>query len=174
VFRLRGIDNGAAAKIQWMAKHVSACYPAPLPGNATDEEKSSQASYEAKITQYMTHACSAAVNGCKDKHGICSRGYMTRVPTTQNTIDETGFPSYARPTQRDLLVVPHNRDILMDWDGHVNLEVACSSFCVLYLYKYLYKGNTKITVHLENTSDLNPLDEINHYIRGRMMCSMEG
>jgi hypothetical protein len=44
---------------------------------------------------------------------------------------------------------------------------------VLYLYKYLFKGNRKISIHLNNTSDLHPDDENNHHLRGRMLCSHE-
>jgi len=43
----------------------------------------------------------------------------------------------------------------------------------MYLYKYLFKGNKKVSVDLAATSDLHPDDEISHHIRGRLLCSMD-
>jgi hypothetical protein len=71
--------------------------------------------------------------------------------------------------------VPHNRDVLLDWRGHANVEYAGSCYSVLYLFKYLHKGNKKVKVNLDviNTDGIDKGDEIGLYLRGRMMCSME-
>lgn len=44
---------------------------------------------------------------------------------------------------------------------------------MLYLYKYLYKGATKVKFRLKNADDVNDSDEITLYLRGRYLCSMD-
>ena len=34
----------------------------------------------------------------------------------------------------------------MAWDGHANVEYSGSTYTVLYLYKYLFKGAKKVSV----------------------------
>jgi hypothetical protein len=84
-----------------------------------------------------------------------------------------GYPVYSRPRDEDLTVVPHNRQLLLDWGGHINVEFCGNSYAVMYLYKYLFKGNKKVSVDLEARSGLHPDDEISQHIRGRLLCSMD-
>jgi hypothetical protein len=49
-------------------------------------------------------------------------------------------------TEEDFRVVPH-------WEGHKNVEYAGTSNSVLYLYKYLFKGNRKITAIFQDITD---------------------
>jgi len=62
---------------------------------------------------------------------------------------------------------------LLDWNGHANLEFAASTYCVFYLYGYLFKGNKKVQLALNNIDDLHEKDEINIFLRGRMLTSMD-
>ena len=50
------------------------------------------------------------------------------------------FPIYGRLEEEDLKIVPHNIDILEDWQGHANVEWCGSAYTPVYLYKYIYKG----------------------------------
>jgi hypothetical protein len=61
----------------------------------------------------------------------------------QSHFNERGFPEYRRLDIKDLMVVPHNREISIEWDGHANSDFSASVRCVLYLYNYLCKGNKK-------------------------------
>jgi hypothetical protein len=72
-----------------------------------------------------------------------------------------------------LKVVPHNREVLLDWDGHINVEYAGTSYTVLYLYKYLFKGNRKVKATFQELSESQKVDEFFMYLRGRYICSME-
>jgi hypothetical protein len=174
VYKILNVGATIAGKEKWMNEHIQARFPAPLPPDAAMDDVVKQAKYEELIESYMIHKCIGGERGCKDDKGYCKRGYMDHQCTTQTKVDlVSGFPIYARPFERDLTVVPHNRLMLEDWGGHINVEGCSSFFAVLYLYKYLYKGNKKITIHLNNTDDLHPDDEIKHFIRGRMLCSME-
>ena len=68
----------------------------------------------------------------------------------------------------DKMVVPYNAKMMLDWEGHCNLEYAASSKCLLYLYKYLYKGPGKVKVDIYSKS---PESDI--YLRGRFICSLD-
>ena len=100
--------------------------------------------YYHVVNDQMIHVCSKAENGCIDSNGNCRRGYKNRVLLQASTLDENGYPKYKRPTERDFNVVPHNRDLLLDWEGHINVDYAGTSNTVLYLCKYLFKGNRKV------------------------------
>ena len=87
-------------------------------------------------------------------------------------------------------VVPHNKLILLDWDGHCNVEYAGSARGVLYLYGYLFKGQKKVSLFLESApldqaqafarsrdrddEDEDEEDEIKKFLRGRFLCAMDG
>ena len=62
------------------------------------------------------------------------------------------------------------------------MEFSGSTYCVLYLYDYLYKGSKKVQVNFNTPvpnelnpvpNELHPKDEQGHYIRGRKLNSME-
>ena len=83
-----------------------------------------------RVKADMIHVCSSAENGCIDSNGNCKRGYKNRVPMEFSILDANGYPKYKRPTERDFKVVPHNRELLLDWEGHINVEYAGTSYTV--------------------------------------------
>jgi hypothetical protein len=83
------------------------------------------------------------------------------------------YPLYRKRKKEDLNVVSYHKQILIDWNGHINVEYCGKSYVVLYLYKYLFKGNKKVKIQFENTDDLHKNDEINRYLRGRLICGMD-
>lgn len=125
------------------------------------------------VVDNMVHSCSKDVNGCLDENGNCYRNYDKKVISEVTCIDSNGYPQYRRRHKNDLKIVPYNKKMLLDWNGHLNVEFCASNFAVLYLYKYLFKGVKKVRVDFDNTSDLNEKDEINQYLRGRIITSMD-
>jgi hypothetical protein len=123
----------------------------------------------------MLHKCSHAFpNGCKkEQNSLCKYGYDTITTNKESSFDEKGYPVYFRPKNEDLNVVPHNKEILLDWNGHSNVEFCGKTYAVLYLYNYLFKGNQKIKFNLNNIDDVNEKDEIKLYLRGRMLSAMD-
>ena len=110
------------------------------------------------------------------KDGRCKRGYDAMPILQRSMLNDLGFPNYKRLFDHDLNIVPHNRGMMMDWDAHFNVEYCGSTYAVLYLYKYLFKGShkLKVTFNARGAPDpLHPRDEIGHYIRGRKLSSME-
>ena len=165
VIRLKDVpsfqDDPEAAS-RWIDEFISAIMP----------EEDQEDPYFLKVKTHMTHKCAVASNGCKvDADGVCKRGYDATILRPSTTFNERGFPQYKRINPADLRVVPHNRKMLLDWDGHINVEYAGSSLSVLYIYSYLFKGAKKAKLFLEGATDY--MDEIKMFIRGRFLCSMD-
>jgi len=128
--------------------------------------------YFELVNSLLLHKCFVGPGGCqKIPGGPCSRGYTNTDVRHATAFDEKGYPLYKRPLHEDLRVVPHCKDILLDWKGHCNVEFAGSTYTVLYLYGYLFKGNKKLRVELGNTDDVDREDEITLHLRGRMVTS---
>ena len=141
----------------------------------------------------MIHTCSSGTpNSCLNDKGECTKHFTCNILQSKSTFNERGFPEYKRTNAKSLKVVPHNRKILLDWNGHANVEFAGSTFLVIYLYKvamyrtfsiifqiitfilqYLYKGAKKAKLRLTNCDDVSNKDEITLYLRGRYLCSMD-
>ena len=99
------------------------------------------------ITQLMIHSCrSEGANPCLNKNGLCKNGFNKTFVKDKTTFNASGFPEYRRRSDADLMVVAYNREIVLDWEGHAHLTYSGQTFSVLYLYKYLYKGNKKMEV----------------------------
>ena len=126
------------------------------------------------VETHMIHKYLIAVFGYKDSPTCkCKRGYEHTAIQDKTSFDERGFPIYRRDFQCDLDVVPHNRSLILDWDGHANTEYAGNTQCVLYLYKYLYKGAKKVKLRLTNAENVPDDDEVTLYLRGRFLCAMD-
>ena len=112
--------------------------------------------------------------------GVCKKGFMKNIVREKTSFSKEGFPLYRRRSVQDLDVVPYNRQIYLDWDGHCNIEFSGLTYTVLYLYKYLFKGPSKVDLSLLATPPrpgvlpLHPKDEIGRYIRGRRLCLFNG
>ena len=147
-----------------------------MPPELTESSSDEDRRYYKAVEDHMMHKCKLAENGCLDKNNFCKRGFSNDQVRPFTSIDENGYPTYRRRTQRDLKVVAHNRELLLDWDGHINVEYAGTTYTVLYLYKYLFKGNKKIKAQMilaMNLSDDEQANEIFMYIRGRVICAMD-
>lgn len=131
------------------------------------------------IDEFMIHKCSTAeANGCKKSPAHpCKRGfdaYTKAKPTTH--IDGKGMPRYRRRNyDTDRNVVAHNCSILKDMKCHVNVEYAGTSTQVIYLYKYLFKGVSKVKAHIKivNEKDVDCQDETIQYLKTRCLCAMD-
>lgn len=107
------------------------------------------------------------------------------------TFDESGFPIYRRRKtditvnvrKEDLdnkWVVPYNRDLLVKYQCHMNVEICCHARSIKYLFKYCLKGHDRATVEIkgkrknaQTTAGNSAVDEINEYFDGRYICAAE-
>jgi len=133
--------NNKQGLSEWIDNNITAEFPI-IDDMSSEEDKI----YAKKVQSYMIHKCSSgSVNSCLDSNGRCTKNFTNNMIRNTTTFDERGFPQYKRSTEKSLNVVPHNKKILMSWDGHANVEFAGSTFLVLYLYKVAF---TILLTHL--------------------------
>ena len=103
----------------------------PTIDSSIPNEDNNNLAYFNAVKDNMIHQCSKAINGCLDANNICKRGYGNSELRPFTFLDENGYPTYRRRSHQDLKVVPHNRDLLLDWNGHINVEYAGTTYTVL-------------------------------------------
>ncbi|XP_074363229.1 uncharacterized protein LOC141703685 [Apium graveolens] len=105
--------------------------------------------------------------------------------------DDCGFPVYRR-RMMDMIVeknkqqldnqfiVPYNRDLLLRFQCHVNLEICNNSRSLKYLFKYCLKGHDTATMMIRRKEGLplnlekgKTIDEVRHFLDGRYVCASE-
>ncbi|XP_074323021.1 uncharacterized protein LOC141659970 [Apium graveolens] len=108
--------------------------------------------------------------------------------------DDCGFPVYRRRNTSRVInkkginldnqyVVPYNRDLLLRFQCHINLEICNSSRLLKYLFKYCLKGHNTATMLLkkksnksgseQTTRSVKNLDEVKNFLDGRYVCASE-
>lgn len=157
------------AKVEFINKYISA--KMPVTNDNSYEISNEDTVYAEYVRTHMRHHCAVSPNACKrSATSKCARGYEDTVICSTH-LDDNGFPVYEKLEIEDLKVVPHNKSILLDWGGHSNVEYSGGARCILYLYKYLFKGSKKSSLDLRTDGSTN--DEISLYLRGRFLCSMD-
>jgi hypothetical protein len=152
--------------------------------NPETPEQAAEEEYRELVSKHMVHKCAVAPNACKKtESSACKRGCDTNVFQSETTFDSLGYPVYPRSEEADLMVVPHNRRLLLDWNGHANVESAANAKSVMYLYDYLYKGQRKVRVTISNNdtnqaavsddTDEIEKDEVKLYLNARFLCAMD-
>ncbi|XP_019234388.1 PREDICTED: uncharacterized protein LOC109214881 [Nicotiana attenuata] len=144
--------------------------------------------YYKAVTNLMMHGpCGSARKSSPCMHnGKCTKHFPKKfVPST--TVDEDGYPIYrrredGRTTSRSGIeldnryVVPHNRFLLLKYDAHINVEWCNQSRSIKYLFKYVNKGNDRVTATFSqsvNKEDSGVVDEINMYYDCRYISPCE-
>ncbi|XP_031096933.1 uncharacterized protein LOC116001185 [Ipomoea triloba] len=105
-----------------------------------------------------------------------------------STFDEDGYTIYRRRDDGRFVmkngiqldnrfVVPHNRYLLLRYRAHMNVEWCNQSRSIKYLFKYVNKGNDRVTAEFyKSTSDAkgnDVIDEINMYYGCRYISACE-
>jgi hypothetical protein len=117
---------------------IIAYRPGKVKGDDLTPEDVAQNIHDDLIGETELHTCAVASNGCKQKEEDACKRHFDRFTTCDGTtFNKDGYPEYRRPNECDLKVVGHNRSMLLDWRGHVNVEFATSVKSCLYLYSYL-------------------------------------
>ncbi|XP_062189934.1 uncharacterized protein LOC133892964 [Phragmites australis] len=104
---------------------------------------------------------------------------------SETIIDEDGFPVYRRrDDERQIkkgktmldnrFVVPYNRDLLVKFQAHINVEWCNMSRSIKYLFKYIHKGVDYVVGLLkEKGSSEDEIDEIKKYLEMRYISTTE-
>lgn len=170
VVRLKNVGISAAEQLLWIDKYITA----KLPTRQERVDPVKETGYQL-IKQFMTHKHGQpnAVNSCQRPDGTCKSGFDKTVIVPSTILDSRGFPIYQRLRTEDLCIVPTNIELLIDWDDHANVEWTGSTYCCIYLYKYIVKGSKKEKFRLTNADDVLENDEHNLYLRARVISSMD-
>ena len=115
----------------WIDLNICAEFP-----NISSHSSEEDTLYYNLVNKYMIHKCSSGTpNSCLNDKGECAKHFTSNILQPKSTFNERGFPEYKRTDPKSLNVVPHHKKILLDWNGHANVEFAGSTFLVIYLYK---------------------------------------
>ncbi|KAH0679181.1 hypothetical protein KY284_020266 [Solanum tuberosum] len=68
-------------------------------------------------------------------------------------------------------VVPYNRELLVQFDPHINVEVYNYSRSMKYLFKYVHKGSDRVTTIIESNGTTTKNDEIKKYLDCRYISA---
>jgi len=122
------------------------------------------------ITSNMLHGPCGCINPqsvCMDPDtNTCTKHFPKLL--TERTVDSAGsYPQYRRRDKPDhnfvkkrsdgtiayvldnTWVVPYNPYLCRKYNAHINVEICTSVACVKYLFKYVYKGHSRIMVNIE-------------------------
>ena len=126
----------------------------------------------AAVSTFMMHGPCGAINTSAQcmESGKCKKFYPKPFKSCI-TIDEDGFPHYRRKETStttmqsgieldNRFVVPHNVDLVVKYQAHINVEVCNRTRAVKYLFKYISKGPDRSKAAFESTSQSPQLDDI--------------
>ncbi|KAM0880860.1 hypothetical protein ACQ4PT_033300 [Festuca glaucescens] len=113
-------------------------------------------------------------------NGKCSK-HFPKLFCEETSIDEEGFPVYRRRDDGNTVekngvkldngyVVPYNRDLIVKYQAHINVEWCNKSRSIKYLFKYIHKGEDRATAVLRTGKNH---DEIQMYLDARYLSAGE-
>eukprot|EP00794_Sanderia_malayensis_P016288 gene16288-biopygen13837 len=77
---------------------------------------------------------------------------------------------------RTTMSMPHNVNLLLEFDCHIKVEVCTTIKSVKYIFKYIHKGNDKAHIEIRDGHEEADAqrdivnDEIHHYHNWRYVC----
>ncbi|OMP07463.1 DNA helicase PIF1, ATP-dependent [Corchorus olitorius] len=193
-FQKRGLPH--VHILLWLANSESFRSPANVDRYISAEFPGSDADhigYEA-VSNYMIHGPCGNINEkaqCMHE-GKCKK-FFPKPFQSETKIDESGFHLYKR---RDMgitcsrhglqvdnrFVVPHNRDLIVKYQAHINVGICNHRRTMKYLFKYFTKGPDRARAVIENQArerqtqqpDQNiVINEIKTYLDCRFLCPYE-
>ncbi|XP_038719916.1 uncharacterized protein LOC120012542 [Tripterygium wilfordii] len=147
------------------------------------------------VKRFMVHGpCGVArpSSSCMSD-GRCTKHYP-KFFHQETTIDENGFALYRRRDDGKTIfknghaldnrfIVPYNKDLLLRYQAHVNIEWCNKSTAIKYLFKYINKGPDRSRAVLEEDVLQNApagergtcmvIDEIKQYVDCRYLAAYE-
>ncbi|XP_062227418.1 uncharacterized protein LOC133925540 [Phragmites australis] len=138
----------------------------------------------AAVENFMMHGpCGEAnPNSSCMMDSRCNK-YFPKRYNSDTTIDEDGFPIYKRQdngreikkgntTLDNRFVVPYNRNLLVKFQAHINVEWCNRSRLIKYLFKYIHKGDDYVVGLIKKKDKSNnEIDEIKKYLQMRYIST---
>ncbi|KAH7679123.1 DNA helicase protein [Dioscorea alata] len=183
-FQKRGLPH--VHVLLWLQRENSFMTPAEIDNIVSAELPNKEIDtigYEV-VTSFMLHGPCGTANlqaPCM-VDGKCKKIYPKQFRTS-TTIDEDGFPQYRRrdtsitTIQKNIeldnrFVIPHNVDLIVRYQSHINVEICNRTRAVKYLFKYISKGPDRVKAVFE-TSTSNKIDEVQNYLDCRYLSAYE-
>ncbi|GJR91911.1 DNA helicase [Tanacetum coccineum] len=193
-FQKRGLPHchtllwvDSASKIR-MPEQVDQFISAELPDPTIDPD-----GYRV-VSELMMHGPCGAANlkaSCM-KASKCSKNFPKKY-NPKTYFDDNGHVHYQRrdanvSTTRhqfkldNRYVVPYNRNLLLAFEAHINVEYCGWSMLIKYLFKYISKGTDRVfsrvcrpigNSSVETEPSQQVVDEIQNYVEGRFICAHE-
>ncbi|KAM3342845.1 hypothetical protein P3S68_027811 [Capsicum galapagoense] len=112
------------------------------------------------------------------------RKHFSKKFNSQTTFYADGFSIYRRKNtgshvKKNIIlldnryVVPYNRNLIVKFDAHINIELCNYSQSVKYLFKYVHKGSNRATATIECIETTKVHDEIKRYLDCRYISATE-
>ncbi|XP_075088445.1 uncharacterized protein LOC107780595 [Nicotiana tabacum] len=159
--------------------HIDKLIAAEIPDLEVDPD-----GYNA-VKNFMMHGpCGELNRHCPCmKQGKCTKHFPKKF-NDRTTFDADGFPIYKRRNTGTQVkkngvlldnryVVPYNRNLIVKFDAHINVELCNYSRSVKYLFKYVNKGSDRATKTVEYTDTGVEIDEIKRYLDCRYISATE-
>ncbi|KAL3839225.1 hypothetical protein ACJIZ3_023816 [Penstemon smallii] len=137
------------------------------------------------VVKHMMHGlCGDYNKSCSCmREGRC-KYYYPKEFAESTTIGQKSFPNYRRRNDGRSVMVHNvrldNRSVgtllslfTAEVDCHINVEICADIGLIKYLYKYIYKGHTKLAYHVVGDAPAGQRNEIQEYQHGRWICAPE-
>ncbi|XP_062089097.1 uncharacterized protein LOC133795659 [Humulus lupulus] len=161
------------------ANHIDEIISAEIPDVNIDPD-----GYNA-VNKFMIHGPCGKLNPNSPcmMQGKCTK-YFPKKFKDQTIVDADGFPVYKRRNTGihvekknvfldNRYVVPYNRNFIVKYDAHINVEVCNYSRSIKYLFKYVHKGSDRTTTTMESIDTTEEIDEIKTYLDCRYISATE-
>ena len=146
----------------WVIEQIDAFISAQIPDPIAHPQL-----YDA-VSRYMIHNCSPQ---CCVENGRCKKNFPKSF-CEQTVMKDDGYPEYARPDNGRTIqkvinnnaevytneqVIPHPRELIVEFNSHINLEVCASIKSIKYVHKYIYKGPDHATLQTQGHVKSRPI-----------------
>ncbi|XP_044450928.1 uncharacterized protein [Triticum aestivum] len=152
---------------------------AEIPDNDKDPE-----TFKA-VKNFMMHGPCGEANPkspCMEKY-MCTKRFP-KIFSEETIIDEDHFPRYRRRDNgrqidkggvkmNNGFVVPYNKDLLVKFQAHINVEWCNKCMSIKYLFKDIHKGDDQATALVQEKVPSKTDDEIKMYLRCRYITATE-
>ncbi|CAN1800450.1 ATP-dependent DNA helicase PIF1 [Linum perenne] len=133
------------------------------------------------VSKFMIHGpcgISRPTSPCMDD-GRCKKNFP-KAYNSKTRLDNDASVTYKRRdngvtvdregiTMDNIYVVPYNRDLLVKYQAHMNVEMCHQGRLIKYLFKYVTKGPDRSSANAIN----QPIDEISQYLDCRSISCYE-